>query len=658
MCGINGIVSFSEKPRKDKLLSSIRAMNDRLSHRGPDDFGELAFEEANMAFGHRRLSIQDLSAAGHQPMNSGNGRYTIVFNGEIYNFKKLKQSLLNKGSTFRTETDTEVILALLEQYKLDKTLTLLDGMFAFALYDRELNTLTLCRDRIGEKPLYFYSNQEFFIFSSELSALLVGANKKHLISDIGLSSYLHFGYIPGRYTILENIFKLTPGTYIQISLTKKLSYQENLAECSYLTQAPEPPEANPPLDNIAKLTNTLDELIQSSVNQQSISDVKLGAFLSGGIDSSLVTSVLQSQSDTPIETFTIGFKQKEYDESPHARDIANHIGAKSNTFYINNDDLLDNVFPTLNAFDEPFANSSAVASFILSKEAKKEVTVCLSGDGGDELFMGYNRYLPAHKLHNKLHTFPSFLQTSLSIAASSLSILPLDKWMNTFTKLSGKKSAVNYNIKLRKLSSLSKIPNKQILYRYLTGYFDIDKPPLLGGEKIDYVNDFFQNSNFEHDYIASAMLWDQLNYLPGDCLYKTDRTSMANSLEVRVPLLSKSIVQFSRAIPSDFFSHQQKSKLLLRQVLEKYIPSALFERPKMGFTVPIDSWVNEELANEINSLLAPKLISEQQIFDSASVQDLISKHNSGKHLQGSQIWSLYCFQYWLQQNEQWVDFRA
>ena len=625
-------------------------MNDLLTHRGPDDEGIYEFTNRQGLMGHRRLSIQDLSMAGHQPMHSASGRFTIVFNGEIYNFKKLRKALLDDGVEFSSESDTEVILALLERFSLVETLKKLQGMFAFAVYDRENDRLMLARDPMGEKPLYYHFSDDTFLFSSELKPLLSGSDHRFALDAEGLQNYLHFGYVPGSGTVLQQVYKLLPG---HTMILQCRGTSRPLVEVSSFVK--DKPGSAAKTATLNEAVDQMDKLLQKSVDQQMISDVKLGSFLSGGIDSSLVSAVAQSQSNTPLETFTIGFNDKAYDEAPYAQAIAQNIGAESHVLYIGESDLLENVFDAQDAYDEPFANGSSIASYLLARFARKQVTVCLSGDGGDELFMGYNRYVAAGKLYDRLHGLPTAFKALATTGLKAATKANPDRWMQHFGSLTGRPTGVNYGAKVSKLADFASLASKQELYQYLTGYTR-DYPISERFELADNViAENFNRYDFDQDYVRAAMLWDQDNYLSGDCLYKSDRSAMASSIEVRVPLLDPDIVSFSRSLPVAIHNQAHTSKSILKSLLHRYVPEKLFERPKMGFTVPIDRWINKELAAEIDGALSNQKLRDFNVIDAEKVQVMLDEHRKGSRKHGNRLWAVFCLQRWLTVHREYLE---
>lgn len=640
MCGINGIVLGVDESHEN-ISHSILSMNDAISYRGPDSSGYYISHCNKLAMGHVRLAILDLSESGHQPMKAQNDQYILTFNGEIYNFIELREELIDLGCVFNSTSDTEVLLKCIIEFGIVKALPKLKGMFAFALYDSLKNTLIIARDSLGEKPLYYGVVNGDLYYSSELTAIeriKTGALK---INATASEYYFAYGFVPGDNSIYTGIKKLDPGSYLSIEVGSKVE-SDSLIPQSFKVA----PIGSPSLFDLDydKAVHKLDLLLQEVVQRQKIADVPLGSFLSGGIDSSLVTSILQSQQKEPVETFTIAFDESKYDESEFAKEIASHIGANFNEIRISENELLSSIDRYIICLDEPFANASSIPAFILANRAKQKVSVCMSGDGGDELFLGYNRYLLAEKIASRFGNKSEWSRKSMSSALRIASTLPLDSLVRFSNRIRGKSSGVNYKSKVSKLAQLINSKDGQDMYRILMNYCEIN-PVLEAANKSTALykgNDF----DFNNAYIESAAEWDVKYYLPGDCLYKTDRAAMKSSLEVRVPLLDLDIVSFANALPIDYKIRGGKTKSILRSVLSEYIPQDLYERPKMGFTVPLVNWINSVLYDEVDSFLSKDAIRKVGVLDYDVVKSDVRSLRAGKEQYANAVWAYFIFQKW------------
>ena len=642
MCGILGVIDT--RLNEAELRKLTTSMADALHHRGPDAAGIWVDEDAHVALGHRRLSIHDLSPLGAQPMYSASENLVIAFNGEIYNFKAISQKLIAEGCKFRGSSDTEILINAVEYWGLETALNHCIGMFAFAVYDRTKKTLTLARDRIGEKPLYYGFIENRFVFASELKGLLSAHDHRPNIDMGALSSYFRYGYISAPHTIYENIKKLEPGAFFNIDLAKVANGFDNIITQRYwILDSTFPNESQNLLSDEKIATAKLNDILSNVISEQALSDVPLGAFLSGGIDSSIVASILQFQSDTPIDTFTIGFDDKSFNEAEHAKAISRHIGSRHHELYITAQDAL-NIVPSLSKiYDEPFADSSQIPMLIVSRLARQKVTVCLSGDGGDELFCGYNRYTHAKNIISKMKSAPDTLK---KIGAYSLKNISPRTWDSLYTntnKILGRKGGANFGSKMHKLADLAASKDAQSAYDFLCSYWphpdDLFVTPTAEPR-------LTAKHNFETEFLNAAMEWDQKWYLPGDNLVKTDRASMAASLELRVPLLDLRVVEFSWSIANELKLKNGVSKWLLRQVLYKYVPSHLIDRPKMGFSIPIGHWLRKELRAWAEVFVATEFLSSQGIFKTEIIQKIWQQHLSGSHDHSNKLWTFFMFQDW------------
>ncbi|MEN0037783.1 MAG: asparagine synthase (glutamine-hydrolyzing) [Cellvibrio sp.] len=643
MCGIAGVIDNALNEAELRSLTTF--VTDALYHRGPDDAGVWIDEETHVALGHRRLSIHDLSPLGAQPMCSASGNLVIAFNGEIYNFKSIGQKLSEAGCRFRGSSDTEILVNAIEYWGLEATLGQCVGMFAFAVYDKVKKTLTLARDRIGEKPLYYGFIEKKFIFASELKGILSAIGSERPGIDVGaLSSYFRYGYISAPHTIYENIKKLEPGAYFTINVTEIENGPIDIDSQRYWTIDSLLPESSQSLLRDEELAvSKLDTLLNYVVGEQALADVPLGAFLSGGIDSSVVASILQSQNETPIDTFTIGFDDPSFNEAEHAKAIASHIGSRHNELYISARDAL-NVVPSLSRiYDEPFSDSSQIPMLIVSRLARKKVTVCLSGDGGDELFCGYNRYTHAKNVVQKMQKAPDILKKLGRYGLKSISPGAWDYLYLNTNKVLGKKGGANFGSKMYKLADLAAAKDAQSAYDFLCSYWSNPEQLFVATAKEPLLT---AKQSFETNFLGAAMEWDQKWYLPGDNLVKTDRASMDASLELRVPLLDLRVIEFSWSIENELKLKQGLSKWILRQVLYKYVPSKLIDRPKMGFSIPIGHWLRNDLRDWAESFVSTEFLSSQGIFRSEIIQKIWRQHLVGSHDHSNKLWTFFMFQDW------------
>jgi len=653
MCGIVGFfTNFGLS--KDQLRSKICAMNDTLVHRGPDDSGIWVDMALSIALGHRRLAIQDLSPTGQQPMMSSSGRFHIVFNGEIYNFKEIQHDLIGRGYQFRGSSDTEVLLASVEEWGIELALKKSRGMFAIAIWDQKERELILARDRMGEKPLFYGWIEGAFVFASELKAIRKIFSISMEIDPAATAAFFRFGYVPSPHCIYKNFFKLVPGTYLRISLSQlsTLSDFNPLSDNGFfcpqaywtLQKSVNDGLLNPILDEQEAITQ-FDSLLQNTLSLHQISDVPLGAFLSGGIDSSLICAVLQAISKSPVKTFTIGFKEKEFDEAPYARSIANYLGTDHHEYYVSASDGLDLIPEISKYWDEPFADVSQIPSLMVARIARQDVTVCLTGDGGDELFCGYNRYFANAALWSMINKIPLQLRR---LAGKSLSLFPPRVWQNVYDlskKLVGSyRTQANVGLKVQKLAKIMQMRSEKDAYLYLMSVWDNPKQLLMHTQESSSVFDRQPTPGLGH-FIHDAMCWDQLGYLVDDNLVKGDRSSMAASLETRLPLLDHRIVEFSWRLPLAMKYRRGQSKWLLRQVLYKYVPKELIERPKMGFSVPISDWLRGELRDWAGDLMHSYCCNEK-LENKSVLQKIWREHMLGINDHGNKLWILLTWINW------------
>jgi asparagine synthase (glutamine-hydrolysing) len=627
-------------------------MAEALAHRGPDDSGVWVDPAGDVALGHRRLSILDLSPEGHQPMRSACGRYVIAFNGEIYNFQELREALGRVGGApaWRGHSDTEVILASIRHWGLRRAIEDFVGMFAFALWDREERTLHLARDRLGEKPLYYGWMGDAFLFGSELKALRTHPAWRGDVDRGALALFMRHNYIPTPYSIYKGIFKLLPGTLLTLKAGRKEFEIEPYWQARLVVEAG---AANPNAMDHTSTVEQLDGLLRRVVAGQMVADVPLGAFLSGGVDSSTVVALMQAQSSRPVKTFTIGFHEGEYNEAEYAKLVARRLGTEHTELYVTPQQAMD-VIPRLpQLYDEPFADSSQIPTFLVAQLARQHVTVSLSGDGGDELFAGYNRYAFARGLWNKLRRVPTPMRT---LGAASLRSLSPAAWTALLERtgrwLPRRLRYANLGDKLHKLADVLRERDPEALYHGLVSHWqDPGSVVIQGNEHATILTDRRQWAKLG-DFTERMMYLDLVSYLPDDILVKVDRAAMGVSLETRVPFLDHRVVEFAWRLPLSLKVRRGQGKWLLRQVLYRYVPKALIERPKMGFGLPIDAWLRGPLRDWAEGLLAESRLRAEGFFRPAPIHRLWREHLSGQRNWQYLLWDVLMFQAWNETQQQ------
>ena len=639
MCGIAGIASWRHESDLDR---SIRVMAGTLLHRGPDDGSHWVDAERGVALGHRRLSIIDLSPTGQQPMVCASGRRVIVFNGEIYNFGALREELerANKAPRWRGHSDTEVLLAAIEAWGLDAALERTVGMFALALWDRATSTLTLARDRLGEKPLYYGLVGERFCFASELKAIRVIAGDGLQVDRSVLSAFMQFGYIPAPGSIYKGIFKLAPGHSLTLrgaaDLPRSRPYWQAVAadRTSRLSEA-----AN---CSDAALLDRLHDRLGAAVSGQMVSDVPLGAFLSGGVDSSLVVALMQAHSRRPVRSFTIGFSEAGFDEAPYAKAVARHLGTDHTEMYVSARDAAE-LIPTLPLiYDEPFADSSQIPTSLVARMTRQHVTVALSGDGGDELFAGYPRYRMVASLWRQMSRLPLAARR----AASALIAGPTAQaWDRLFKVLPAERKRDINGRRMHRLAQLMGSRSLAEMYVRLMSKWAPEDALVLGRPPLPEGNQAWPSGV---DSIDAMRLWDIGRYLPDDLLVKVDRAAMSTSLETRAPFLDHRVVELALALPIRMLVRGQEGKWALRQVLDRYVPRRLIERPKAGFEVPLGDWLRGPLKPWADSLLDSARLRQEGFLDERQVAQMWQQHRLGQFDRSQQLWNVLMFQAWLE----------
>ena len=648
MCGINGVIESVGEPAA--LAGHCRAMTAALHHRGPDDQGLWLDAAQGVALGHARLAIVDLSAAGHQPMASPGGRLVIVFNGEIYNHLDLRAQL--PGVVWRGHSDTETLLVACETWGIAKAVERCEGMFAFAVWDREAHTLTLCRDRLGEKPLYVgwqgQGSRRAFLFGSELKALKAHPAFEGRIDRRALALLLRHNYVPAPYSIYQGITKLMPGQLMTVSAA-----QPDAVVSTYwsATQVALAGIADPLTCSPGEAVDQLEQLLLSAVGRQMMADVPLGAFLSGGIDSSTVVALMQAQSRQPIKTFTIGFHEAGYNEAVHAKAVAAHLGTDHTELYVTPEQAMA-VIPRLPAlYDETFSDSSQIPTHLVSQLARQQVTVSLSGDAGDELFAGYNRYMITQRLWAQLNRMPAPLRRAAAAAITSITPATYDRIGRGLGGLlpAGLRHA-SLGDKLHKGAGMLDMRSVDALYLGLVSHWQDPAAIVVGGTEPPTQLTGLRPPMPGLDGIQRMMLLDTLTYLPDDILVKDDRAAMGVSLETRVPFLDPRVVAFAWRLPLDRKLRDGNTKWALREVLYRYVPKSLIERPKMGFGVPIDHWLRGPLRAWAESLLDADRLRREGFFHPAPVQRLWREHLSGQRNWQYHLWDVLMFQAWLAEN--------
>jgi asparagine synthase (glutamine-hydrolysing) len=620
-------------------------MTDCIRHRGPDDEGVFTVPDAGLGLAFRRLAIIDLSPMGHQPMQSESRRFTVVFNGEVFNHRALREDLLALGHSFRGHSDTEVILAAFERWGIAAAVRRFVGMFAIAAWDAQERTLTLLRDRLGIKPVFYWNGPGIFGFASELKSLAALPEFSRTLNQDALASYLRFLYVPAPATIYQGVFKLPPGHLLTIRNPAAPAPQPE-PYWSAITAAQEG-AANPLLVSDAEAIDQLDRLLRDAIRLRLESDVPLGALLSGGIDSSTVVSLMQEMMGQPVRTFTIGFDRPEHDETEHARAIARHIGTDHTELRVTGRDALD-VVPLLpEMFDEPLADPSQIPTYLVSKLARHHVTVALSGDGGDEVFAGYNRYRHGAALARKLAGVPRPLRRAAAAAMTSLRPSAWDAVTGVgarFLPASSRPRLVGERV--HKLARLLGAEGTAGSYRTLMSFWDRPGDLVPGAHELPDELEAVLGASSPRELEERMMLSDQRVYLADDLLAKVDRASMAVSLEARVPLLDHRVVEFGWRIPLHMKIREGQGKWILRQVLYRRVPQGLMDRPKTGFTVPIADWLRGPLREWAEELLLPARLSEGGLFNPLPIQAAWAALKEGRSPNATGLWAVLQFQDW------------
>ncbi len=640
MCGITGFITNKQF---ESFSQSLPAATASLAHRGPDDSGIYVDASAGVGLGHRRLSILDLSPLGHQPMASDDGKVQIIYNGEVYNFKALRKELEKTGHQFRSDSDTEVILKAYLEWGTE-CLGHFIGMFALAIWDGRNRRMFLARDQVGIKPLYYYHHDGTLIFASELKGILAFQGISKILDTGAIPLFLHYQYIPSPRTIYQHIFKLLPGHFL-------ICESETFRTCPWA----ETPNASSRQSSISEMSclDRFQEILTQAVSDQMVSDVPLGALLSGGIDSSLIAAIMQQVSSRPVRTFSIGFGESEFNEAPWAAKVAACLGTAHTELYVTAEDALS-VIPLIpEIYDEPFADASAIPSFLVSRLTRSHVTVALSGDGGDEQFCGYARYWATQAMASGFQRLPGHFRAWLHRSLSMVPTAVVENLYNRFLPvLPPAFRSANFQDKWQKLIVQMNHADLQTLYRVSVCLWDRNRIGRLTGG-------FPEPSGFEQAFdrttdwpvLSRLMRVDQQTYLTDAMLVKVDRASMAAGLEIRVPLLDQRVVEFASGIPENYLYRNGEGKVILRRLLSRFVPAALFERPKMGFAIPVSRWLRGELKPMLLDYLAEGRLKREGIFDASLVAATVSDHLSGRADHPHRLWALLMWEMW---REKWL----
>jgi asparagine synthase (glutamine-hydrolysing) len=639
VCGIAGFFDITLGTTAEALETNIKRMTDSIVHRGPDDSGAWFDPSNGIALGIRRLAVLDLSPTGSQPMHSSDGRFVIVFNGEIYNFSSLRKELRNLGHSFRGTSDTEIMLASVSQWGLKSAVQHFNGMFAFALWDREERTLSLVRDRLGIKPLYFGWAGHILLFGSELKALRSHPAFQADINRDALTLYLRHAYIPAPHSIYAGFFKLDPGCILTFQPGQHPGGEKAIPYWS-ARQVVENGLAHPFEGDPQEAIDMLEAQLTHSIGLRMIADVPLGAFLSGGLDSSTIVALMQKLSNQPIKTFTIGFAEAGYNEAEYAKAVARHLGTAHTELYVTSDDARA-VIPRLpELFDEPFADPSQIPTFLIAQLARQHVTVSLTGDGGDELFGGYIRYLWVKRIWDAVGWVPASIRGTL---ANGLMLIPPQTW----GRLLNGTGYPNVADKVQRLSEVLNAPSPEAIYLDLVSHWKNPSELVLAShEPLTALTD--PKFRLKTGSLAERMMaLDMLTYLPDDVLVKVDRPSMGVSLEARAPFLDDhETVEFAWRLPLNMKIRQGQGKWILRQVLYRHIPQNLLHRPKMGFGVPIDKWLRGPLRAWAEDLLTEDRLRRDGYFTPAPIRQKWAEHLSGQRNWQFYLWDILMFQAW------------
>lgn len=651
MCGITGFLYRSKRPGSSHLSHEIEQMASRLRHRGPDAGGYWSDPDSGVALGHRRLSIIDLSQAGAQPMHSASKRYVITYNGEIYNFSAIRERLESAGYPFAGHSDTEVLLAAIEHWGIEHTLKSVHGMFAFALWDRHKRELSLARDRVGKKPLYYGWSGDALLFASELKALRIHPEFDGTIDRSALANFIQYGWISEPLSIYQKIGKLPAGSYITIK-TESPPWTPPVQKYWTANEIMESARQEPFQGSFMQASDRLDDLLVESVRERMVADVDLGALLSGGIDSSTIVGIMQKHSDRPVKTFCIGFDEKKYNEAEYAAAIAHYLGTDHHELYVTPAECLDVVSRLPTIYDEPFGDISQVPTYIVAKMASQQVKVVLTGDGGDETFAGYNHYTEGLAQWQWMSKLSPGLRNTL---ADVLTHIGDQSWqlLRPANPASGKKlhNLRKFGSKFQRKTRYWRSASPQAL---LANHFSrTHRPESIVVDAVPGITNMSDPSGWAHDTdTLSAMLhFDYTGYMLGDILVKVDRATMAVGLEARSPILDNRITEFAWTLPNEYRMDQTGGKKILRAVLERYVPKKFTDRPKRGFGVPIDEWLRGPLRDWVEDLISESNLKTYGYLEPGEVRRLWEQHLCGWQNHANILWSILMFQAWFQEQE-------
>jgi asparagine synthase (glutamine-hydrolysing) len=633
MCGVAGLMAIEAGVALRDPAATALAMADTLEHRGPDGRDAWGDPEAGIGLGHRRLSIIDLTSTGDQPMHSADGRYVISYNGEIYNFPDLRQELQARGHVFRGSSDTEVMLAAMVEWGLATAVGRFAGMFAFALFDRQTRTLSLVRDRIGVKPMYWCVRRGRLLFGSELRALMAHPNFSREIDRNAVAALVRYSYIPAPATVFRGVFKLPPGTILTVRRGEAPRIEPYWRLLDYVAPASR-------VMDFADAADALHDVLRTAVRQRMVADVPVGAFLSGGIDSSTVVALMQSVSERPVRTYTIGFDTATFDEAVHARAVAQHLGTAHTEVVLDSQAALDLVPNVAEWFDEPFADSSQLPTYLVARMTREHVTVALSGDGGDELFAGYPKYAHLCGLWRRMGALPHAMRAAFG---NALDVLPEVLWTRGATALASPDERIGE--KVRRLADALRQRTADEA-AHAVAAVGLREAVVLGADA--GLAPDVPLPSMPDDLVSRMQLQDTLGYLPDDILTKVDRCSMAVSLEAREPLIDHRLIEFVWSLPASIRHGNGRPKGLLRAVLDRYVPPALTDRPKRGFSVPLASWLRGPLRDWAESLLAPGQLADGALFDTERVRAIWQRHLSGVETNATGLWNILMVQAWAQ----------
>ena len=652
MCGFVGFIGRKSFKDKDTAKRTLALMSNKIVHRGPDSSGYWINEEGSVGVAHRRLSIVDLTQAGSQPMLSKSKRYIVAYNGEIYNHSELRKYIDQESAcqlSWTGNSDTETLLAAIDLWGLEKSLNKIDGMFAFALWDKKLKELFLARDPLGEKPLYYGAVNGSFIFGSELKSFKPHPAFQFELEKNAIALQMRHGFIPTPFSIYKGIKKLFPGSILQIKVNEKMEIINQDCKRFWSFKNIVKKGLNSPfLGSEIEAVSKMENLLLESVKQQMRSDVPVGAFLSGGIDSSTIVALMQKISYVPVKTFSIGFEDKNYNEANYAHKVAKHLKTDHTELYVSLSNVLETLSKLPSIYDEPFSDSSQIPTHLVSKITGDYVKVSLSGDAGDEIFGGYNRYIFIHKLWNILSRAPVFLRSLGAKAITSVRPETWDKFLQAnYLLIPNRWKVSNYGEKLHKVARVLPSENIESLYKCLVSNWVDEENLVMGVQPQDIFSSHF--SSFDHRLgdVERIMAVDSVTYLPDDILTKVDRAAMSASLETRVPFLNKKVIEFAWQLPLSLKLKDGKGKWIVRQILNKYVPEKLTERPKMGFGIPIGYWLRGPLRDWAEDLINEKKLREENLLNPLAIRRKWKEHLDGTKNWQDPLWNVLIFQQWL-----------